>query len=201
MNTWKWWNYKEIAGNGEKVDEEIWKIYHLIAEGEALLHKFFSFRKTFGDIIRGYQFHVKTNFTVFTVVFDGYERSWTCKFDERSWTCKKNTNTAIKCRYYCQRRSGSPSHKDDRCWYTKCWGSFRLCMLKNRICRRLIFCTFGTVTWEKFSWKPTKRRIKFKSCCVSERLQSDWILSSSRTYCLYMLGMAAIQRQQYLTRV
>ena len=42
----------------------------------------------------------------------------------------------------------------------------------------IYFCTFGTVAWEKFSWKLTKRRIKFKSWWVSERFQRVWILSS-----------------------
>ena len=70
-------NYKEIAGNGDKFDEEISKNPHLIDHGGALLHKVFWFGKTFGNIIRAYWFFVKMGFVVCTVGFDGYGKSST----------------------------------------------------------------------------------------------------------------------------
>ena len=67
---------------------------------------------------------------------------------------------------------------------------------------RHIYTTFKVIFLEeKFSWKPTKIRIKFKSSWVSERLQRDWILSSLRIYCLYMFRMVTIQGPKYWTRV
>ena len=42
-------NEKEIAGNGDKVDEEISKNYHHIVDGSAILIKVFLFGKTFSD--------------------------------------------------------------------------------------------------------------------------------------------------------
>ena len=45
-------NDKELAGNGDKVGEEISKNSHLIVDGRALLHKVFWSGKTFGDIVR-----------------------------------------------------------------------------------------------------------------------------------------------------
>ena len=63
-------NDKEIAGNGDKDDEEISKNSQLIVHGGALLHKDFWFGKTFGDIIRAYQFYAETSFAVCIVGFD-----------------------------------------------------------------------------------------------------------------------------------
>ena len=65
-------NDKEIAGNGDKVDEEISKNSQLIFKGSALLHKVFWFGKTFGDTIRAYRFCVKTSFAVCTFGFNEY---------------------------------------------------------------------------------------------------------------------------------
>ena len=71
-------NDEELAGNGDdKVDEEISKDHHLIVNGSALLHKFFWFGKTFGDIVRAYWFYVKTSFAVCAVSFDEYENNST----------------------------------------------------------------------------------------------------------------------------
>ena len=68
-------NYKEMAGNADKVAEEISKNSHLIVDRGALLHKVFWFGKTFGDIIIVYWFYVKTSFAVCTVGFDRCEKS------------------------------------------------------------------------------------------------------------------------------
>ena len=70
-------NDKELAGNGDKVDEEISKNSHLIVNGRALLHKVFQFGKTFGDIVSSFWFYLKTSFAVCTVGFDEYENNST----------------------------------------------------------------------------------------------------------------------------
>ena len=70
-------NDKELAGNGDKVGEEISKNSHLIVNGRALLHKVFWFGKTFGDIVRAFWFYLKTSFAVCAVGFDDYENNST----------------------------------------------------------------------------------------------------------------------------